>query len=275
MSFQEKFIQTFSNYNDGEMLKINAADWQNAKITCAEIDKIRQFPQARAIQISELHQDTFDYFLTHYAQQFEMIFFTHCPRVEDWSRLAELENLVFMHWFWNQKITKFWDMQNNHALQALLISDFTQLHSLAGLERANHLKGLYIGNAVWNKSIIHHWQYLYDLPIEYLSFDGKDMGNDLTFLSHLPNLKVFDFAPNQFTTEQIAWICANFPHLQGHSLHALSEYDISNPSKWIKVHGKRKPSFDKDGNEAKIAKYQAKFDELVKKFKGMPYENVK
>ena len=89
-------------------------------------------------------------------------------------------------------------------------------------------------------------------------------------------LKVFDFPTNMLSTEQVAWIAANFPHLEGYSLEAKRDcklYDSSmNLVPGTIIVGKRKPSFIIRGNEKRIEKYMALFESLKQKYKSIPYK---
>ena len=45
------------------------------RISTKDIDRIKRFPQAKSISISGLVQDTFDYFIENYGNQFKAINF--------------------------------------------------------------------------------------------------------------------------------------------------------------------------------------------------------
>ena len=50
-------------------------DVGGGKITRQEIDIIKDFPDAKALKISGLNQETFEYLIGHYGQQFKRIYF--------------------------------------------------------------------------------------------------------------------------------------------------------------------------------------------------------
>ena len=94
----------------------------------------------------------------------------------------------------------------------------------------------------------------------------------------MTNLKTFHFRTNMFTTEQVAWIVANCPNIEGYALKAKvdcmlfdSNENLIHVPKSIIV-GKRKPILKEEGNEEKIQKYVDSFERLKKKYKGMPYK---
>ena len=93
----------------------------------------------------------------------------------------------------------------------------------------------------------------------------------------MPKLKEFDFALNLLTTEQVAWIVANFPQLKGRALKAKEDWVLcegDGASKRTMIVGKRKPSLIIEGNEERIKNYELKFNLLVEKYKGKKYSEV-
>lgn len=266
----------YCQFNDPNHIRIKRKSYRQEFTSLAEIDEIVQQPKMDNIQLSYLEQKGFDHFIKNYAQSFKFIQFSNCSGVKDWSGLSCLTQLAFMSWQGNRRIAEFWDMSQNTALTGLCIEDFPKIKSLAGLEKANNLQALTIGNVVWNRAVIYEWHHIISDKLRYLCFGGADMGDDLTFLNEMPNLEIFDFARGVLTTEQIAWICANFPNLRGYCLKAWRVENVENRYKLYMVHGKRKPMFStKNYDETvilqKISKYQAQFDKLVEQYKGIAY----
>ncbi len=170
-------------------------------------------------------------------------------------------------------------MTENESLTGLCIKDFTKLTSVKGVETAPALKEFIIGNAVWSKMVIDTLTHLTNTQIERLSFTGQAIAdNNLSFLENMPKLKAFDFATNMFTTEQVAWIVANFPLLEGYALKAKIDCMLcessDNPVDVPKsiIVGKRKPTLKIKGNEEKIQKYVDTFESLKEKYQGVPYK---
>ena len=113
--------------------------------------------------------------------------------------------------------------------------------------------------------------------IEKFMFCGKTIAdNDYSFLANMPNLKQFDFPTNMLTTEQVAWIVANFPELKGFALKSKKDCTLINSEyknvPGVLIVGKRKPSLIIEGNEKRIAKYDQSFELLKKKYAGIPYK---
>ncbi len=253
-------------------LRQEKMDIGGGTISVDDIDKIKEFPDTDVVTISGLHQDTFEYFIKTYGGQFKAIRFFKNKLVEDWSLLGTLPNLEYVYFFANQRISSLWDMSENISLTGLCIEDFTRLSSIKGIAKAPALKEFRIGNAVWDKMVIDSLMPLAHTNIEKFMFCGKSViENDYSFLENMPNLKQFDFPTNMLTTEQVAWIVANFPNLEGYALRA--KVDLTHDSEVLIV-GKRKPFLTVEGNEKRIEKYIQSFEALKKKYIGVPYKTV-
>lgn len=127
--------------------------------------------------------------------------------------------------------------------------------------------------------IVNSLMPLANTKIEQLSFTVQSIqDNDLSFLENMPKLKEFNFATNMFMTEQVAWIVANYPMLDGYALKAKidcmlfdsNEHLVDVPK--VIIVGKRKPVLKVEGNEEKIQKYVNNFEKLKEKYQGIPYK---
>ena len=254
-------------------------DIGGGKITIADIDKLKDHPNTEVVTISGLQQDTFEYFIKTYGKQLKAIRFFKNEFVEDLSLLGTLPQLEYVHFFANRRATALWDMAENTSLIALSVQDFSRLKSIKGVETAPALKEFRIGNAIWSTMVIDSLMPLSNSKIERLSFSGRAISdNDFSFLETLPELKVFDFATNVFTTEQVAWIAANCLLAEGYALKAKvdcmlldsNEHLVKVPKSIIV--GKRKPILKVKGSEERIKKYVDAFEKLKKKYKGIPYK---
>ena len=254
-------------------------DIGGGKITIADIDKLKNYPDTEVVTISGLKQDTFEYFIKTYGKQLKAIRFFKNKFVEDLSLLGTLPHLEYLYFFANQRVTALWNMTENKSLSSLCIEDFSRLASIRGVETAPALKEFRIGNAIWNTMVLDSLMPLSNSKIERLSFTGRAIGdNDFSFLETLPELKVFDFATNVFTTEQVAWIAANCPLAEGYALKAKVDCMLPDSNEHLVdvpksiIVGKRKPVLKVKGNEEKIQKYVDSFEKLKKKYKGTPYK---
>ncbi len=285
-SFQS-FVDGDFDYNEktekhiGLHLREESADISGGKIRISDIDMLKSYPNTDTVTVSGLTQDTFEYFIKTYGKQLKAIRFSKNKQVEDLSLLGTLPQLEYLYFFANQRVTRLWDMSNKTALTGLCINDFTKLSSIDGVETAPSLRHFEIGNAVWAKTEIESLKPLANTKVECLSFTGKKIrDNDFSFLSDMPKLKEFDFALNLLTTEQVAWIVANFPNLKGFALKARRDCELCRSDEDSAlvpatiIVGKGKPSLKIEGNEERIKNYELKFESLVTKYKGKKYSEI-
>lgn len=248
-------------------------------ISIEDINKLKDHPNTDVVTVSGLHQDTFEYFIKTYGRQFKAIRFFKNKLVEDWSLLGTLPDLEYIYFFANQKINALWNMTENISLTGLCIEDFTKLTSIEGINKAPTLKDFRIGNAVWSKMVIDSFSPLAHSSVEQLCFYGKVITeNDYSFLADMLNLKQFDFPTNMLSTEQVAWIVANFPNLDGFALKAKRDCELYDSSMNLVpgtlIVGKCKPSLIVQGNEEKIEKYVQNFESLKQQYKGVSYKSA-
>ena len=114
-------------------------------LTKEEIDQLEKLPGLDTIRISGLRQDTFEYFISRYGRQMKRIFFWKCHLVEDWTMLSSLPQAEYIYWFWNQRITRLWDLSANPHLVGLRLYDFTRLRSIAEIQGSTSLRQLAVG----------------------------------------------------------------------------------------------------------------------------------
>ncbi len=255
-------------------------DIGGGKISIPEIDVLAEHPEAEAVRISGLRQDTFEYFIQTYGQRLRAIHFFKNKLVEDWSLLGTLPELEYVYWFANQRIDRLWDMTGNTSLKGLCVSDFTRLHSIEGILTAPGLRYFCFKDAVWDTSEVESFSPLAHTGVTHLMFGAKRITDgSLEFLEKMPSLELFDFPLNQFTTEQAAWAVANFPKLQGFGLCAKRDDTVykSGPNgehlelPGAYIVGKRKPALSYEKDAARIQRYVDQFEALKEKYRGVPY----
>jgi hypothetical protein len=266
------FIDFCSNIHAGVTIFPGTKDGVLCPITIEQIDRLKETPEADVVTICGLKQDTFEYFIRTYGRQFRAIKFFKNRFIEDWSLLGTLTDVQYLHFFWNQRITSFWDMSGNTALRGLAVKDFSRLMNVELVNTALNLETFWIGNEIWSRMVIDSLMPLVGSSISHLIFDGrKIVDDDLSFLDGMINLKRFDFPSNLYTTEQVAWIAANYPKLDGSYIIPYSIYDGFGSEKRVIITGKGKPSFDYKGNDERLLKCEARFNELKTRYKGIPY----
>jgi hypothetical protein len=158
-------------------------------------------------------------------------------------------------------------MSKNHHLKGLSIEDFTRLHSLEGIQHAPCLERLSFGNPVWPRAVLHDLQVLANTKLKQFSYRGKKItALDLEVFRTMPNLERLDFPTNVLTTEEIAWLKAKIPHLEGYSIRPYLKFNSQDGMDDILICGKRKPSLHSNRDKDRIQAYEAAFWRLVERY---------
>ena len=245
-------------------------------ISKEEIDRLADYPDAQVVTISGLRQDTFEYFVKTYGAQLRAVRFFKNRFVRDWSLLGTLPELEYVDFYINHRIDRLWDMRGNTALSGLSIMNFTRLDHLDGISSAPNLKYFRIGDAARGRTILRSLLPLAGSSIEEVTFCGKDiLDKDLSFLYGMKDLRVFDFPARLYSTEEVAFIAANFPRLTGYSIKPyivlteklLGEEETSGHI----VVGRRKPFLRFAGHEKRLQNYARAFETLKERYAGMDY----
>lgn len=98
-------------------VKQKKRDITGGTITYEEIDKVSEYQGTNKLMISNLKQDAFEYFVRTQGHKCKEIMFWKNKLVEDWSILSTLREVKFIGFFYNQRITRLWDMSENNSLE--------------------------------------------------------------------------------------------------------------------------------------------------------------
>lgn len=282
----DHFINGSWNYDKekechtGIWIHSDTMDVSGGIITRKEIDRLDLYENKEVITISGLTQDTFEYFIEKYGNKLRAVRFFKNKLVEDWSLLGTLQDVEVIYWFHNQRITKLWNMSDNIHLKGLCISDFAKLKILDGIEKAPALEWFSMRDAVWDKTEVKSYTCFANTNVKYLHFGGKNIiDGDVSFVKNMRKLKCFDFAPNLFETEKIAWIMANCPNVKGYALRTFLEDHMYNRESGeynipaLCMAGKGKRCF-KASDTAKKDKLQREFQKMMDEYRGKKYDEV-
>ncbi|WP_371380946.1 hypothetical protein [Sporomusa aerivorans] len=268
------YLQSFSCRDQiaDKCVSLLQADVSGGRITKNDIDRLKDC-KATEIWISGLTQNTFEYFIETYGQQFKIIHFWKCPLIADFKKLETLISIEYLIFFWNQRVTHLWDLSKNPKLRGLSFDDFTRMHTLEEIPLAPSLEELYFGDKIWNKYILDSLTPLSRAEkLKTLNFSAKKINdNDITPLARIMNLERLEFTSNLFSTEQIAWLTAN-TNITSSVLapYKKLKYPLKTAGKIkdILVIGKRKPFLDSQEDKARLDKYEREFIDLVNKYRG-------
>ena len=241
------------------------------RIAKAEIDVIQKFPNATEIAIAGLAQDTFEYFVENYGQQFKVIIFWKCPLVGSLKAMEYLDQVEYVVYFWNQSAEHLWNFSKIKALKGLCYDDFRRIHDISEIVGAPALEELQFGDKVWAKYILNTLGPLQECPaLKKLAFSAKKIvDGNIGPLAHLKQLEQLSFSSNLFSTEQVAWLKAHLPNtVVSKVLNAYWTIDkpltISGKDKDTIIVGKRKPLLSSVADKARISEYVEGFNEMHK-----------
>jgi hypothetical protein len=244
-------------------------DISGGRVPRQEIDEIAQFPNATEISISGFTQDTFEYFIGTYGQQFKAIIFWKCPLISDLRMLETLDKVEYLVLFWNQRAEKLWDFSKTKALKGLCYDDFTRMHDISQISASPALEELHFGDMIWVKYILNTLDPLKECTsLKNLSFTAKKiLDGRIEPLATLKKLEKLSFPANLFTTEQVAWLKAHLPQtLNSSSLEPFWKLKhpilLSGKKKNTFITGKRKPFLAQVEDKARIKKYVQKFKDM-------------
>lgn len=213
-------------------------------------------------------QDALEHFVRHYAHSYKVLWIDGMY-LKDLSPLGDLPNLEALLIDYS-RADKLWDMSRNTSLKILDIRSCKKLVATPmELRTSKTLEEIYFYGADFdNKHTLESLSCfagmeslrrieLYDIKLKEKNFD---------ILSSLPNLEEFHFDPGMLTTEEIAWICAKYPHLYGYTLRPYGDEYLH---RWgeVRVCGHRKPTLTLPQQQKQLDRYVAQFNALVEKYR--------
>jgi Leucine-rich repeat (LRR) protein len=260
--------------NGLEQIVLIQDEINGGKTSINEIDKIGDFQKVNRIQISGLDQETFEYFIYNYGNQFKSIYFFKCPRIQNLEPLSALENIEEIDFFWNQKASRLWNFSKNHKLTTLKIDSFIHLNSLDDFKVKNKIEIFKLSTGFNGKKILPSIEPLtYCKRLKKLNLSiNKIEDNEVKYFLEIKSLEELNFPTNLFTTEQVAWLKAHLnENIKSNTINAIKliQKPLNINSKMIDtiIVGKRKPMLSSADDKVRIEKYMQNFDNLVLDFK--------
>jgi len=259
------------------LVKLVSAEAGGGRISKAELDILARHPDATALVISGLDQATFEYLITRYGAQFQAIEFWKCPRITDLSPLEDLPGLRLAGFYWNQRVTRLWNLARNPGLTGLSFEDFTRLHDLSDLRAGTSLRELAFGDALHSTSVFDSLEPLAGLDgLQTLDFSARRIDDGrIEPIGNLTGLTSLTFPTNMFTTRQVAWLRARLPEsVRSDALAPLVQYEMwpagDEDATDILLVGKRKPWLNSTRHAARIQKHVDEFWQMVAEFRRDP-----
>ncbi|MBR2634258.1 MAG: hypothetical protein IKD31_01600 [Clostridia bacterium] len=234
----------------------------------ADVDYEMSFQKSeKVLQIFDMNQESFEYFIEKYGETYEYLYFCGCKSIYDFSPLSKLQKLKAVKISWNIRSDGLWDMSENESLTHLAIFDSKMIiRNLKLLNTGKKLKYIKIAGDIFSKSSMEDLSAFENMDsLETITLYNVKLNNrDISFLKTLPNLMEFNFEAGLLTTEEIAYICARYPHIYGESLCAYNKGEL--PMN-VRICGYRKPSLALPKGEKRLQQYIAEFNALVEKYK--------
>ena len=222
----------------------------------------------RVLQLCGMNQESFEYFVERYGETYEVLHFFKCQLISDFSPLAGLKKLKAVRIDWNIRSGGLWDMRENGALTHLMIVDCKRMtRSLPSLSTGKRLRCVRVSGSIFENYPLESLSVFAHMPcLESIHLRNLKIGSRcVDFLKTLPKLTEFNFDAGMFTTEEIAYMCARYPHIHGTALCAYNKEDaVLND---VRVCGFRKPGLDLPKGQKRLDQYIAKFNALVEKYK--------
>lgn len=125
---------------------------ENQALALSDVDEEMKFHiGVSSIQVSNLTQQEFDYFIENYGDNFESIYFFHNTKVKNLSALSKLKKVKYLL-FYNVRGNALWDMRENACLSGIMISNSKQMmYDLEQLQLAPNLEELILFSSAFNK----------------------------------------------------------------------------------------------------------------------------
>ena len=174
MAYESKQIITFS---------------KNPTLALPDVNEEMKFHVGvPSVQVSDLTQKEFDYFVENYGDHFESIYFFQNTKVKDLSALSKLKKVKYLL-FYNVRGNSLWDMSKNEGLRGIMISDSKKmLFDLEQLQFAPKIEELLLFSSTFNKytvktiSPLRNCKKLKRLFIEFNTEDKSFSPEDFDFL---------------------------------------------------------------------------------------------
>ena len=166
-------------------------------------------------------------------------------------------------------------MSQNPKLEYLNIKDTKKIaYNPVILQKAKYLKFIEFHGDIFSPYPMQSLEWMRGMvSLERVYFRNIKLENrDTNVLDSVPSLRRFDFPAGMFTTEEIAYMCAKYPYIEGNSMGAYNTEDaILND---VRICGYRKPGLDLPKGQARLEKYIKEFDALVEKYKAKLKNNT-
>ncbi|WP_144499592.1 leucine-rich repeat domain-containing protein [Bacillus sp. FDAARGOS_235] len=218
----------------------------------------------RELWVFAVNQKQFDKIMTYVNPE---VLYVYEMRVEDLSKLQEMNNLRALYLCWNTKNTNLWDLKYNKNLSYLLIEDFSKLEDLTPIKDGQNLEGLYLGGGIVKALNIKTLEPIGDLvqlnTLILMNIKVKDLS--LEPLMNLEGLKKLNLS-NQFPMEEYAKLSVVLQNTECEFFKPYVRME-STEGKDIMMIGRKRPFLNSKTDTEKIKKYEQEFKNIQDEFR--------
>ena len=231
--------------------------------------EMRFVKSAQKLRVHKPTQEGLEFFVRQYGSTYETLYLDDCTCLNDLSPLAEMSRMSALCIERCRNINTLWDLSTNCNLRILSIREAKSLTlNPTKINTSQTLEELrFWGGGPDHKYHMHsllflrNMQSLKRIDLNSIILDDHSM----SVLETLPALEEFHFDASMLTTEEIAQICVQHPHLTGQSLGAYSKDEVMGEGT-IRICGYRKPALSLPEDQKKLEWYVRNFEKIKKKF---------
>lgn len=248
---------------------VEGAPLSPCDMTPDDVDyEMEQGKHPEILEVCGMNQKSLEHFVSRCGKSYRFLSFFKCQMIKDFSPLEDLARLEQVRIYWNIGTDRLWNFSCNTALNTLRIADCKKItkHPML-LATSPTLETVSIRGDLFNRFPMDDLNVFGDMPnLRHLQLHYiRPLDKNMDFLSKAPKLERFDFDAGMLTTEEIAWIVAKYPHLQGVSLRAYDDEYIEAGE--VRICGFRKPTLYLPEQQKRLDRYVARFDELVEMYR--------
>ena len=133
---------------------------------------------AKNVFLNGFNQELFEYIVPLIKNSAEVIYFFKCPQISDLSALSYFSKLKCVHIYYNNSLTRLWDMANATTLKVISFDMVSKLNDIETLKQSfvEYIHLNCVDNNGRKKSALFNASVFEQMPhLRYLSLDFANM----------------------------------------------------------------------------------------------------
>lgn len=260
----------FSIHEADRQLFVYGRGGQFAKLTPDILEQKLSTQVPSVLHVHCLTQDGLELLAARCGSSCRVLYLDDCRFIRDFSPLENFVRLEAVRIEGCKAEDFLWNLGRNPSLKVLSIHGARKVvREPLFLRTSSTLEEIRLwGGGIDSKHVLNSLSCFDGMKsLRRIDLNNIKLQNHaLDVLYSLPNLEEFHFDAGMLTTEEIAWICAKFPHLHGDCLRAYTGNDASCIND-VRICGARKPGLDLPKDRERLEKYTAQFNALVEKYR--------